>query len=308
MEKIAGRLLPGVSYRQVVLTLPGELRQVFYNHPQQSALYSGFIYAGYTCLEALIRELLRCNTLKIAAIVFIHTHGRDGQYHPHLHVILAEGGFNPQTSQWISFSYLPLSPLRIKWQQHLLSFISDFTSTLGGLIERLRMLHPKGFYTYPGNEKKVPVKHYKSLIRYLTKYLASPPIGISRITAFAHGYVSYYYQSHKTKRREYVRVEAETFIGRMVQHILPKGFQRLRYYGLQATASFKKWYEIIAQVAGGLVDRMMTYVSRLRYSEFFNEVAGRNPLQCQRCGGLMELVKLFHPSRGFFYDIFAPDL
>ncbi|RYV02073.1 hypothetical protein SOPP22_10890 [Shewanella sp. OPT22] len=50
-------------------------------------------------------------------------------------------------------------------------------------------------------------------------------------------------QQYRIKRREYASVEAEIFIGRMVQHILPKEFQRLRLYGLKATASFKKWYK-----------------------------------------------------------------
>jgi len=45
-------------------------------------------------------------------------------------------------------------------------------------------------------------------------------------------------------------MEAQVFIGRMVQHILPRGFQRVRYYGLQAMTSFKKWFEVIAKAAG----------------------------------------------------------
>ncbi|MCL1127353.1 hypothetical protein [Shewanella surugensis] len=57
----------------------------------------------------------------------------------------------------------------------------------------------------------------------------------------------------------------------MMQHLLPKGFQRIRYYGLQATASFKKWYEIIANVAGDLVDGMISYISRLKYSDFLEK-------------------------------------
>ena len=193
------------------------------------------------------------------------------------------------------------------WQKHLLNFISDFVVELNGLIQHLWDKHPKGFYTLSGNGKKVPTKHYRGLIKYLPKYLASPPIGISRITSFVNGFESYYYQSHKSKQREFERIEVDVFIGRMVQHILPKGFQRIRYYGLQATASFKKWYEVIARLTGDLVDRMMTYANRLKYCDFFREVAGQNPLICDSCGDLMELTRLFHPARGFFYDIFAPD-
>ncbi|AQS36614.1 Putative transposase [Shewanella psychrophila] len=126
---------------------------------------------------------------------------------------------------------------------------------LNGIIKALWVKHPDGFYAHPGNGK-VPTKHYRGLLKYLTKYLATPPIGVSRITCVSDGYVSYY-QAYN-KQREYECVEAEVFIGRMVQHILPKGFQRIRYYGLQATASFKKWVEIIAKTAGDLVDGMIS--------------------------------------------------
>ena len=52
MEKIASRLLLGVSYRQVVLTLPYELRSVFYNHPEQGALYGSVANSDYVALNS----------------------------------------------------------------------------------------------------------------------------------------------------------------------------------------------------------------------------------------------------------------
>ena len=100
-------------------------------------------------------------------------------------------------------------------------------------------------------------------------------------------------------------IDVQTFIGRMVQHILPKGFQRVRYYDLQATATFKQWYEVIALVSGDLVDAMISYVKRIGYADFFEEVAKRNPLKCSFCGAGMELVRLFHPDRGLFFDLLA---
>ena len=86
----------------------------------------------------------------------------------------------------------------------------------------------------------------------------------------------------------------------MIQHIFPKGFQRVRYYGLQATASFKKWYGLIAKVAGDLVDAMMSDIKRISYADFFEEVAGRDPLTCKYCGGEMALVGLSLPKYGVF--------
>ena len=52
--------------------------------------------------------------------------------------------------------------------------------------------------------------------------------------------VTYHYRSHRTERVEHETVDVNTFIGRMVQHTMPKGFKRIRYYGVQATKTFAK--------------------------------------------------------------------
>ena len=305
MVKIAARLYPGVGYRQVVLTLPEQLRIPFYNHPDKNRLYSNFMALAQLCLEELIRDLFKNTDYKVASIVFLHTNGRNGSYNPHLHVILGEGAFHPLNKEWKSFNYLSLGPLRRLWQKHLLTLVAAEFSELSDLVDQLWMDYPEGFYAHPGNNKSVPTKNYKGLIRYLTKYLSSPPIGVSRIVDYDGENVKYYYQSHRTKDRAYETISVQTFIGRMVQHILPKGFHRVRYYGLQATATFKKWYEVIARVAGDLVDVMVSYVNRVAYIDFFEEVANRNPLKCTHCGAGMELVRLYHPDRGLFYDLLA---
>ncbi|QGP61814.1 Putative transposase (plasmid) [Piscirickettsia salmonis] len=100
------------------------------------------------------------------------------------------------------------------------------------LVDMLWRGYPDGFYTHPGNDKKVPTKNYRALIRYLTKYLSSPPIGLSRLDDFDGQKVSYRFNSHHTGQVEGETILALDFIGRMVQHILPKNFHRVRYYGL----------------------------------------------------------------------------
>ncbi len=61
----------------------------------------------------------------------------------------------------------------------------------------------------------------------------------------------------------------------------------------------------IARVAGDLEDAMVSDVNRVAYTDFFEEVANRNPLKCTHCGAGMELVRLYHPDRGLFYDLLA---
>jgi hypothetical protein len=70
-------------------------------------------------------------------------------------------------------------------------------------------------------------------------------IAVRRIIRYDGRTVKYWYQDHKSKRKKFEEVDVFTFIGRMVQHILSKGFQRVRYYGLQATRTFNKWSEAI---------------------------------------------------------------
>ena len=77
MIKIAARLYPGVGYRQVVLTLPEQLRIPFYNHPNQHDLYSQFMVLAQACLTEVIQGQFKDADYKVALIVFLHTHGRN---------------------------------------------------------------------------------------------------------------------------------------------------------------------------------------------------------------------------------------
>src|SRR6202040_2924951 len=106
------------------------------------------------------------------------------------------------------------------------------------LVDLCYTRYPNGFVT---NVQKGDVpSRYQSLARYLAKYVVSPPISLRRIDRYDGHRVTYHYRSHKSERVERETVEVYTFIGRMVQHTFPKGFQRIRYYGVQATKTFVK--------------------------------------------------------------------
>ncbi|WP_150141470.1 hypothetical protein [Candidatus Enterovibrio escicola] len=81
----------------------------------------------------------------------------------------------------------------------------------------------------------------------------------------------------------------------------------MRYDGLQAPASFNKWYEVIAMAAGDFVDGMISGTKRISYVELFEEVAARNPLKCVFCGRGMALVQFTHVKHGVFFELFASD-
>src|SRR5256885_14803360 len=130
--------------------------------------------------------------------------------------------------------------LRKKWQWYVLTMLRQTlkTTEINRLIDLCYTRYPNGFVT---NVQKGDVpSRYESLARYLAKYVVSPPISLRRIDRYDGQCVTYHYRSHMSERVEWETVDVSTFIGRMVQHVCPKGFQRVRYYGVQATKTFAK--------------------------------------------------------------------
>ena len=145
------------------------------------------------------------------------------------------------------------------------------------------------------------------MAKYLTKYLSSPTISLKRIKEYNKEAqtVEYVYKSHQSGKIEKEKVDVFTFIGRMVQQILPKGFQRIRYFGLHATKIYKKYEQIltglfkkVTQVAKGCYK-----VIKKRYRDRYKEANhGKDPFICSQCGSLMEVSAIWSPKHGFIYD------
>ena len=192
-----------------------------------------------------------------------------------------------------------------KWQYHLFKMMKEMihTQEMGDLIDELWKRYPRGIVA---NVKRGEVpERCRGLAKYLAKYLASPPISVRRIHRYDGKTVTYWYKDHETKRKKVETVDVYTFIGRMVQHILPKGFQRVRYYGLQAAKAFGKWSEVIKEGLkriGQLVGGAYQVLSGKRYRERYKEVSGCDPMMCAHCGAEMDLFRIWHPKYGVIYD------
>ncbi len=302
--QVSKMLHVGVVYRHVVLTIPEQLRIYFYRVRHQGALLKTFMRTGYKCLEDAVREIKR-QGVKIGAIIVVQTHGRSGKYNPHLHIMMTGGGINEKAGIWVDVKFFPYEVLRHKWQYHLLNMMKQEVPTpeMKGLVDYLWKRYPNGFVA---NIKKGEVpKRCRGLARYLAKYLASPPISVRRIILYDGESVRYWYKDHNSKSRKIETVDVYTFIGRMVQHILPKWFQRVRYFGLESTQSFSKWRDAIKEGLkriGRLVKGTYQIVERKRYRERYQEVSGRDPMVCRYCGSEMEVYRIWHPKYGVIYD------
>jgi len=304
VTEVSRVLQPGVAYRHIVLTVPEQLRPYFYENRGEGRLLSALMRSGYECLEEVVGQAVR-KKVKIGAIVVVQTHGRSGHYNPHLHIIMTSGGIDEETGKWVELGYFPYEIIHKKWQYHLFRMVKEVAETeaMKLLIDDLYKKYPRGLVAHV-TKGKVPDR-CQGLAKYLAKYVASPPIAIRRIIRYTGGEVTYWYKDHQTKGKEVVTVDVTTFIGRMVQHIQPKGFQRVRYYGLQATKTFEKWKEGIKEglrKAGRIIRGVYQVVAEKRYRERYREMSGRDPLICRFCGQEMQLWKIWHPKNGVIYD------
>src|SRR5437870_5700622 len=159
---------------------------------------------------------VRGKALRGGSITVLHTHGRNGQYHPHLHLLATSGGYDGQGERWEHLNYLPYDLLRRKWQWHLLSMLRKMlkTDAINQLVDACFRKYPNGLVTNV-HKGQVP-SPYQSVARSVAKYVVSPPLAVRRIDRYDGERVTYHYRSHRTERVEHETVGVETFIGRMI--------------------------------------------------------------------------------------------
>jgi hypothetical protein len=302
VSQVSQMLHEGVIYRHIILTVPAMFRTTFYHNT--AVLLSALMRCGVRCMDDFLSEV-RGKALKGGSIVVLHTHGRNGQYHPHLHLIATSGGYDGQGERWEHLQYLPYELLRRKWQWHLLTMLRQTlkTDAINQLVDGCFRKYPNGLVTNV-QKGKVPAQ-YQSVARYVAQYVVSPPIAVRRIDRYDGHRVTYHYRSHRSAGVEHETVDVDTFIGRMVQHAVPKGFKRIRYYGVQATKTFAKVKGVIQAALAKVEDMVkgaVKIIARLTYRQRDEQSTGRDPLICPHCRGEMGLWRLWHPTYGVIYD------
>jgi len=230
----------------------------------------------------------------------LQTAGRSGHYNPHLHILMTAGGIDP-SGQWQPVTYIPYEMMHKKWQYHLLTMLREkgVDPAIEKDIDQAWKNYPKGFVAFlqPG---EVPPGG-QGMAQYLAKYVVSPPISIRRIERYDGKAVRYWYRDHKTGQIEHETLPVLRFIGRMVQHILPKGFHRIRYYGLHGNVRYKKMREQLADIIPAKMPEDPNGYRVLPPKPFqqrFFDSFGKDPLVCPKCHNEMSLELISHPKYG----------
>ena len=268
LDRQQAKLLP-VEYFLVTFTLPRELRSLAWHHQKQ--MYALLLTLAMKTLKdfGLNPKLLGAD---IGLTAILHTHSRRLDYHPHVHVIVPGGGVNRLRKQWrkVRGQYL--------FNQKALARV--FRARLLAAIKAAGLI-------LPGNLPRQWVVDCKSVgkgqpaLKYLSRYLYRGVIGESNIVANRNARVTFKYIDSKTGKPQYCTEKGEDFLWRVLQHVLPRGFRRVRDAGfLHGNAK-----RILSLVQ--LILRVRLAIPRSR---------PRPVIRCPDCQSPMRIVSILRPD------------
>jgi len=238
-------LLP-VEYFHVVFTLPEELRALVLQN--QRALYALLFSATWKTLSTIGRDKRHLGA-DIGALMVLHTWGQNLMHHPHVHCIVPGGGIAVDDAEkWVSCRkgfLLPVPVLRRLFRRLFLDALVHLKVkrelVLAGQLDELnddykfdalvRALRKKEWVVYA----KRPFGGPAQVLRYLARYTHRVAISNARLVSLDDGKVRFRYKDYRRGQESKVMtLDAHEFLRRYLLHVVPKGFQRVRYVGFLA--------------------------------------------------------------------------
>lgn len=241
LEKQLKKLLP-VKYHLVTFTIPQELHYVFRSN--QKLCYSLLFQSSAESLQTLLSDPRFAGGIG-GMTGILHTWTRTMHYHPHIHFIVPGGAFDHLRNEWKPSQHAFLVPVkalskiyRAKLRDHLKASNPELYNSIP------KQIWKKEFVTH-----SEPVGKGASTFKYLSNYVYRIAISNNRIVKYENGMVTFWYKESKTDKIKYQTVSAQEFMRRFLQHVLPTGFQKVRYYGFMSSAA-KNMFEKIKQLLG----------------------------------------------------------
>jgi len=215
-------LLP-VTYYMATVTLPAELRSLVRSH--QKALYNLMFKASSGALQKLAKDpRFIGGTLGMLGV--LQTWKRDLGYHPHIHYLIPGGGLAPDGKTWCPARYDFLMPKRAAANIFKAKFRDGLKRV--GLFKQV----PPIVWQKKWGIDIEAVGSGKEALKYLTPYIFRVALSNKNILKVSNRDVSFRYVDRKTKKPRILELPAEQFMSRFLQHVLPKGFQKVRTFGL----------------------------------------------------------------------------
>lgn len=236
-------LLP-VPYFLVTFTLPEELRPVARSH--QKLLYNLLFQTSAAALQALALDPRHLGG-QIGMLGVLHTWTRDLAYHPHVHYLVPGGGLSPEGTQW-------LSPRSAAWLVPVRALSRLFRGKFHAALRTtgLDALVPPQAWHKAWVTHCQPAGTGTEVRAYFAPYIYRIALTNNRLETLHDGQVTFRFKKRGSAGWKRLTLPAEAFIHRFLQHVLPKGFPKVRAYGLLSPGQRKHLPQLRALVAADL--------------------------------------------------------
>ncbi len=294
-------LLP-VPYFHVVYTLPSQLRDIAYQNKR--VVYDILMRAAADTTLAIAADPKRLGA-KIGITSVLHTWGSALTHHPHVHMIVPGGGISPDGDRWIAsrgnflvhvdvlskmFRGKFLAMLREAHADGKMQFFNSHAGLADARVFKrvIGPLHRIDWVVYC----KPPFAGPEQVLRYLSRYTHRVAISNRRLIAADDGGISFRWKDYRIEgpgRWKTMTLHPHEFIRRFLVHVLPKGLQRIRHYGLFANGNRKANIAKARELLG--VPAPEAPLETPPASEPDHPSA--LPCPCPRCGGRMIVIEIF---------------
>ena len=298
-------LLP-VDYFHVVFTLPAEIAPIAFHN--KAVVYDLLFRTAAETLLTIAADPKHLGA-RIGATAVLHSWGSAMTHHPHVHMIVPGGGISLDGTRWVRCKPGFLLPVRVLSRLFRRLFLAALVDAHAagrlaffGEIEGLRRREAFGALLAPLKRKKWfvyakrPFAGPEAVLAYLARYTHRVAIANSRLMALDERGVTFRYKDYRRNgqvRYRTMTLSADEFIRRFLLHVLPKGFHRIRHYGLLASAGGK------ANIARAreLMATPMPHVEPPAAQDAADpDLAIDHRPPCPCCGGRMIIVEVFAPG------------
>ena len=238
LERQRRRLLP-VPYYLVTFTVPEPLRRFIRSN--QKILYPLLIRESAGALLDVGRDHKNLGA-QLGALAVLQTWTRDLRFHPHVHCVVPGGGLSTDGLRWVRPQcpdyFLPQAALAMRFRTRLKRI--------------LQQDHPRLFVQIPRQVWKLdwvadvqPVGSGEPALKYLAAYVYRTALSAEKIVADDGQRITFTYRDNQRRLRK-LSLCPQAFLHRFLQHVLPRGLQRVRYFGWLSPAATARWERIRA--------------------------------------------------------------
>jgi hypothetical protein len=290
------------EYFHVVFTVPEEIAAIAYQNKR--VVYGILFQAAAETLRTIAADSKHLGA-EIGFFGVLHTWGQNLLHHPHLHFVVAGGGIAPEGDRWISCRsgfFVPVRVLSRLFRRLFLEALQKafdsgklkFFSSLESLQDR------KAFIRYLAPVRKAewvvyakpPFAGPQQVLDYVGRYTHRVAISNDRLLDIENGEVRFRWKDYRdNNRQKTLMLTADEFIRRFLLHVLPDGFQRIRYYGFLGNRYRKQKLARCRQLLGMPENERPETDPSSDYRDLYEELTGSSLWKCPVCHkGCMHVI------------------